>query len=147
MTEAQARQLITDQLLLFARYADMTPTEIDNRTVAMAQLAVANDIVWGWLWKFVQRWLEEDEMIVGDCPEPAEAAEVGIDPLTIIAIIKAVVELIKLFRKYPARDLRREAGTMDWRQSACLSHKSCCCSSRSVRALRHFCSPVNQRST
>ena len=99
MNESQARQLITDQLALFARYADMTPTEIDNKTVAMAQLAVSNNLIWSWLWKFVQRWLEEDEMIVGDIAEPAEAAEVGIDPLTILAIVKAVMELIKLFRK------------------------------------------------
>ena len=65
----------------------------------MMLTAVDSDAIWPWIYKLLGRFLSDDPIIVAaECPEPVEAAEVGLDPLTIIAIIRAIAELIKLFR-------------------------------------------------
>lgn len=103
MTEAQAKQLVLDTLSLVGRYSEITPTEIDDRVVAMVTTAVASPIIWPWVWSLLQRFLADETHVLAEvgiegCPEPTAAAEMGLDPLTIIAIVKAIAELIKLFR-------------------------------------------------
>jgi HTH-type transcriptional regulator/antitoxin HigA len=50
------------------------------------------------LWSLLIERYEQQHFPI-DIPEPVEAAELGLNPLVIIAIIKAIAELIKLFRK------------------------------------------------
>jgi hypothetical protein len=103
MSEQDAKQWILDLLDVMLRGAKLTPTVIDDRAVELSIMAMQNPIIWGWAWTVLRPVLEEGEdrvMAVASCPPEVEAEsdKVEIDPLTIIAIINAVLELIKIWR-------------------------------------------------
>ena len=102
MNEQQAKQWVLDLLDVMLRGAKLTPTVIDDRGIELAIMAVSNPIIWGWIWKVLEPVLNGDDRVMSviECPEEvvAESDKVEIDPLTIIAIINAVLELIKIWR-------------------------------------------------
>ena len=100
MTEQQAKELVLGTIDLAAKFVALTSTGVDDKVVAMVRTAVANEMLWGWMWSLLQRFLDTDDPIIvsAECPEPAAAAELGINPLMIIALIKAIADIIKLLR-------------------------------------------------
>ena len=102
MNEVQARQWLLDLLDVMLRGAKLTPTVIDDRAVELSIMAVNNDLIFSWIWKVLEPVLNGDDRVMSviECPEEvvAESDKVEIDPLTIIAIINAVLELIKIWR-------------------------------------------------
>jgi hypothetical protein len=98
--ETQARVFVRQILQVIRTGADLTGITLDDQICDMALKAVDNDLLWGWMWKVLGGLFDGgDALVVGaDCPA-VEAEAVGIDPLTIIAILKAIYELIKMFRK------------------------------------------------
>ena len=102
MTETEARQWILDILDVAGRGAKLSPNVIDDNVVAASVLAVKNDQVWGWMWRWLEPLLGRGELVVGT-PSVDDvqlvADEAKIDPFTIIAIIDAVMKLIELFRR------------------------------------------------
>jgi hypothetical protein len=78
--------------------ATLTSTVIDDKVCDMLLTAVDSDTLWAWMWQVLSRFLS-DGLIVAEAPEPTEAAEMGINPLTVIAFLKLIAELIKMFRK------------------------------------------------
>ena len=102
MNENEARKWIGAGLQWIATGATITPTGIDDQAVAIIARALESDVIWGWAWRLLEGFLDgstlvESEPVADDVS--AASAEVGIDPLTIIAIVKAIADLIKLFRK------------------------------------------------
>lgn len=102
MNENEARQWIGAGLQWIATGATLTPTAIDDQAVAIVTKALESDVIWGWAWRLLDGFVDgstlvESEPIADDVS--AASDEVGIDPLTIIAIVKAIADLIKLFRK------------------------------------------------
>lgn len=102
MDENEARLWISDGLQWIAEGATITPTAIDDQAVAIVIKALESDIIWSWAWKLLEGMLGGSALVESG-PVAAEvtaaSAEVGIDPLTIIAIVKAIAEMIKLFRR------------------------------------------------
>lgn len=100
MTESEARIWVRQIVEVMRKGATLTSITIDDKVCDMMLTAVDSDTLWSWMWQLLSRFLSEDDgVLVGDIAEPPMAAEVGMDPLTIIAIIRAIAELIKLFRK------------------------------------------------
>jgi hypothetical protein len=101
MTESEARIWIRAIIEVMRKGATLTSITIDDKVCDMLLTAVDSDTLWAWIYQLLSRFLasDDDGLLVGDIHEPVEAAEMGMDPLTIIAIIKAIAELIKLFRK------------------------------------------------
>ena len=102
MNENEARKWIGAGLQWIATGATLTPTVIDDQAVAIVTKALESDVIWGWAWRLLDGFVDgstlvESEPVADDVS--AASAEVGIDPLTIIAIVKAIADLIKLFRK------------------------------------------------
>ena len=102
MNENEARQWIGAGLQWIATGATLTPTGIDDQAVVIVMKALESDVIWGWAWRLLDGFVDgstlvESEPVADDVS--AASAEVGIDPLTIIAIVKAIADLIKLFRK------------------------------------------------
>jgi hypothetical protein len=99
MDEAQVRAWIQDIGAVFAKGATITGTEVDDKIVAMFFSAVANDFVWGYLWPVIDGLFVDDKKVQAseDLNKACEAA--AINPLTIIAIVQALLSLWKQFRK------------------------------------------------
>ena len=98
MDEAEVRQWIVDILGVIRRGCKLTQTEIDERVVDSVIQAISNDTIWGWCWKLLGRLFEGDEPILVTDDAPVAALQpYGIDPIMIIAIIRQLYELWKLF--------------------------------------------------
>lgn len=101
MNENEARQWIGAGLQWIATGATLTPTAIDDQAVAIVMKALESDVIWGWAWRLLEGMLGGSSLVESELvgsEVSAASAEVGIDPLTIIAIVKAIADLIKLFR-------------------------------------------------
>jgi hypothetical protein len=97
MDEAQARVWIRNIIEVVKQGATLTSFTIDDQAADMALRAVDSDLLWSWLWKLIGGWMDGVDVVGDECPvEAAEAA--AINPLMIIAIVKAIVELWKSFR-------------------------------------------------
>jgi hypothetical protein len=94
--EQQARVWIRNIIEVVKQGATLTSFTIDDQAADMALRAVDSDLLWAWLWRLIGGWLDGVD-VVGEEPPVVEAA--AIDPLTVIAIIKAIVSLWQAFRK------------------------------------------------
>ena len=96
MTQEQARAFILKVLDCAGDISALIPGTIDDTIVVSAKKAVENDLLWGWIWAAISRWVqsEDDPIIVGDAPVEVE----GINPLVLIALVKAIYELYKQLR-------------------------------------------------
>lgn len=99
MTETQVRELVRRVIAGAQSAAEITGTQIDDQACEMALKVVNSDLLWGWIWGLIDQWIVDPEapILVGDAAAPIEAE--AIDPITVIAIIKAAIELWKLIRK------------------------------------------------
>jgi hypothetical protein len=90
-----------DLLTVIRRAALITPTTIDETIVDGCISAVKVDLLWDWIWRFIGPILDGEENILVTCDTTVaqEADKAGINPATLIAIITAIMELIKIFRK------------------------------------------------
>jgi hypothetical protein len=103
VTKDEMRQWIKDILGVIAKGASLTPTVIDDNCVAMVLRAVENDMLYDWVYGLIERWLvdEDDPILVGDPVNDevlAASAVAAINPLVVIAVIKALIALWKSFR-------------------------------------------------
>ena len=101
--EQEVRQGVQEILGGGAKLANLSQNTIDDAAIAAAQQAVANDLLWGWMWRMIELLFDDEDGLIVSSENvaeelKAEAAVVGLDPATIIAIITAIVQLIKLFR-------------------------------------------------
>jgi hypothetical protein len=100
MDSNQMRVWIRQILEVIKTGATLTSTNIDDQAVEMMLRAIDNDLLWAWIAKLIDRFMKDDDpLIVAEeepCPVTADAA--AINPLMIIAIVKAIVELWKAFR-------------------------------------------------
>ena len=83
-----------------------TPTTIDDAALAFLRNAIGNPALFDSIHNLLVELLgaNDDAGRVMAPPElVAEAERVGIDPFTIIAIVEAVVSLVKFFREWRNR--------------------------------------------
>lgn len=99
--EQAAREWLLDLADLLERLADLTDTQLDDQIVSGFAAAIGNELIWHWVWKLIGGLLEDEPKVMSamDDDTALAADQAGVNPATIIAIITAVVELIKLFRK------------------------------------------------
>lgn len=84
--------------------ADWTSTTIDNQVLKLAMMLVNSDVLWPELYALIHMMPHDCDNVVMDSPEVMEkakllASKVGVDPMTIISIVMAVIKLISIFRK------------------------------------------------
>ena len=88
--------------------ADWTSTTIDNQVLKLAMMLVNSDVLWPELYALIHMMPHDCDNVVmqakADSPEVFEKAKlladkVGVDPMTIISIVMAVIKLISIFRK------------------------------------------------
>lgn len=100
MDEQQARKWVRDGMSWIGQGTTITNTLIDDKIVAMAMSAIDSDLLWPWIWNLIDGLVADPPLTMAADEEFTCAAEkAGIDPMTIIAIISAVVELWRKFRK------------------------------------------------
>lgn len=98
MDSAQTRVFVRQIIEVLKTGASLTGITIDDQIADMALKAVDNDTVWNWMWLLIGKLLSDEDVNVVGC-EPPEAEVVGaINPLVLIAIVKAIVALLKAFR-------------------------------------------------
>jgi hypothetical protein len=81
---------------------ERTPTEADDKVLAFLERSIGDEKLFDPIYDLLVALLAGDgeSQKVGLTPTlTAEAEKVGIDPVTIVAIIEAVVGLIKLIRE------------------------------------------------
>ena len=88
---------------------ERTPTEADDAVLAFLERSIANPALFDPIYELLVAMLDRDDINLGAseaATEPAapgtlaaEAKAAGIDPMTILAIVEAVVGLIKLIRE------------------------------------------------
>lgn len=102
MNETELKQWILDILAVIRKGCTLTNTTIDEAAVDMVVRAVENELLWAWIYRLIGGLLgpeDEDAILVQTEPMPVDAVAVAaINPLVVIAVIKALVELWKQFR-------------------------------------------------
>ena len=99
MNEIEVRQWFQEIGAVVIKGASITNTELDDKVAAMFFHALDSDLVWGFLWPIIDGMFT-DETLVQSSPEFNDAcAAKAINPLTVIAIVKALLDLYKMFRK------------------------------------------------
>jgi hypothetical protein len=103
MNEKEAQAWIMDGLAWIGRGVSITPNFVDDKVVRAVMVALSNEVIWGWIWPVIRPMFEDKEILVGAAEDaPAEvclaADEVGMSPVAILALVRAIMELIKLFR-------------------------------------------------
>jgi hypothetical protein len=99
MNEIEVRQWFKEIGAVVIKGASITSTELDDKVVAMFFNALDSDLVWGFLWPIIDGMFT-DETLVQSSPEFNDACTAkAINPLAIIAIVKALIDLYKMFRK------------------------------------------------
>ena len=94
MNENEFRAWVKQILGVLKTGAGLTPTLIDDQACEMVLKVVDSDILWGWVWKTVDQWVvDEDHPILVGAPEM-----VGVNPLLVLAVIKALLALWKALR-------------------------------------------------
>jgi len=97
MTETELREFVRRIVGVAQSVAEMTGTALDDQACEMVLKAVNNDLLWGWIWSLVDQWVVDENAPILVSAPPVEVE--AIDPVTIIAIVKAAIALWKLIRK------------------------------------------------
>jgi hypothetical protein len=100
MSEAEARIWIGEILGVIRKGCLLSGTQIDENVVDMVQRAIENDMIWAWIWRVIGTLLtEEDGPILVEADADVAACEAAaVNPLLILAVIKALIDLWKSFR-------------------------------------------------
>jgi hypothetical protein len=99
MNELEMRTFVRQILEVLRKGASLTGTLIDDQTIDMVLRAVDSDLIWGWVFSLIGRFLKDEPILVEAGTEVSAAMEVeAINPLMILAIIKAIVALWKELR-------------------------------------------------
>jgi hypothetical protein len=100
MNELEMRVFIRQIIEVLRKGATLTGVAIDDQVCDMVLKAVDSDLLWSWVWSLIGRFVNDTEpIVVSESYELTAACEVeAINPLMIIAIIKAIVELWKQLR-------------------------------------------------
>jgi hypothetical protein len=100
MSESEIRQWLLSFGHLLGKLADLSGTQIDDEVVKAFIAALESDLLWGYIWLLIGGLFDDKPMLVEATDDVALAAEeLGISPLVIIAIVKALLEIWKLFKK------------------------------------------------
>jgi hypothetical protein len=99
MNDVELRNFVRKIIEVMRSGASFTDTTIDDQTCDMILRAIDSDVVWGWVAELIGRFLKDEPILVEAGAEVSSAMEVeAINPLTIIAIIQAIVSLWKQLR-------------------------------------------------
>ena len=103
--EGEFKLWIAKLLDALLKVAGVTPTELDDNAVAVLKTAMESDDGWSLLYSVVMLFDPHDDGPVfganveaGNAPVVALADKVGMDPATIIVIVKTIMELVKWWR-------------------------------------------------
>ena len=99
MNEQQARTWIKSVGAVVLEGTSITNTAIDDTVVKMFFDALDNDMIWGLMWPIIDGIFEESPLTKSDTEFVAAAEAAAIDPMTIIAIVTAIFELWRKFRR------------------------------------------------
>ena len=99
MNETAARAWIKSIGNVILEGTSITNTTVDDAVVKMFFDAIDNDILWGLLWPLIDDIFAESVLVKASPELCAESEKAGIDPMTILAIITAIFNLWKQFRK------------------------------------------------
>ena len=101
MSEQELKQWILDILDVLRRGAGLTPTTIDEASIDMVIRAVENELLWAWIYKLIGGLLGPDDdgsLLVQTESVPVDVATAAaVNPLLVIAVIRALVALWKSF--------------------------------------------------
>lgn len=101
----ECRMWLRGVLGLADELAELTTTEMDDEAVAVLLELINDDETWSMIYAFIANLLQEggeDVSLAGlEGAVRNKVAELkpGIDPATIVAIIMAIIEIIRMFRK------------------------------------------------
>lgn len=100
MAENEVRLWMRKIIEVLRTGAEITGTKVDDQACDMVLKAIDNDLLWSWLWKAIGRFFGGDSpIIVAQDPVPVSAGEIAeFNPLLVLSIIKALVDLWKLLR-------------------------------------------------
>lgn len=99
MNETEVRAWIKQVGQVILQGTSITNTTVDDTVVGMFFNALDNEVVWRFLWPLIDDIFQESTLVKASPGLTAEAEKVGIDPMTIIAIVTAIFNLWKQFRK------------------------------------------------
>lgn len=99
MVEADVRQWFKEIGEVVIKGTTITDNAIDDKVVTMFFSALDNDFVWQYLWPIIDGMFVDDTKVQASPEFNAAAETAAIDPLTIIAIVQALISLWKQFRK------------------------------------------------
>lgn len=100
MNELEMRAFVRQIIEVMRKGASFTDTPVDDNICDMVLKAVDSDLLWSWVFSIIGRFLKDEEPIsVSESGELMAACEAeAINPLMVIAIIKAIIELWKTLR-------------------------------------------------
>lgn len=101
--KAAVRQWLLTLCDIAGLLTERTPTEADDKVLAFLERSIGDEKLFDPIFDLLTAMLGakdgESQKVGLTPPLAAEAEKVGIDPVTILAIIEAVVGLIKLIRE------------------------------------------------
>ena len=103
---SQVRATLQKFIVLLEEMAANTATVVDDIGVRLAKVAIEDDETWGIVWAAIESLLNQDSGAApasADDPQIIAAAgalsdKTGIDPITIIALIMQLIEMIRDWR-------------------------------------------------
>lgn len=94
------RQWLLNLASVAARASEQSPTEYDDKVVAFLESLVKADTSWDRAYSLIQLLASgEDPQYVASLMQTTEVADdAEIDPITVVAIIRAIIEVIRIWR-------------------------------------------------
>lgn len=99
MTEAEVKQWLLDMIAVVRKGCSLTNNTVDDGVCDMVESAINSPFIWGLLWPLVDGWFEDSNKVMATADFDDACAAKMINPLTVIAIVKAIIELWKMFKK------------------------------------------------
>lgn len=99
MDEQQTRQWFRDIGKVMLEGATITNTPIDDNVIGMFFNALDQDFIWNLLWPLIDDIFTESVLVKSTAELDGACKATMIDPATLIAIITAIYNLWKMFRK------------------------------------------------
>jgi len=96
--EAELRAWVRSVFEMADELADMSATPVDDQLVQVALKLVNDDEIWSLAYQMLVAIVTDDDNKVGASFNQL-TSKAGIDPLTIMALIKMIAEIIQQFRR------------------------------------------------